>query len=219
MEIKLHKNLPLYKLSIDEFNDAFVDGIGIVETPAIGAKAMYFANIEDNSNIKLEVKETSTKQFFASEFKQELLGAAMIPDLPMYRPANDIIDHEHYVAFTAEEIRTIARVFFSRGCQNNINVGHTDKTASSNSFISYFIDETKGIGTPQGMDKLPEGTWVLGMYVSDKDLFNQLQASNMGFSVEGLFSYSKFEKADNKEVSLLKEELEEYENFLQSIRD
>jgi hypothetical protein len=170
METKTHKNIPLYKLSIDEFNDAFVDGVAIVDTPAIGVSAMYFAKIQDNTELKLEVKNTSSKQFFISEAKQEILGAAMIPDLPMYRPANEIIDHEHYVAFTAEEIRTIARVFFSKGCQNNINLGHTEQTASSNSFISYFIDESKGISTPKGMNKLPEGTWILGMHVSDKQL-------------------------------------------------
>jgi len=210
-----YKNLPLYKLSIDELNGAFVDAIGIVDEPAIGVNAMYFAKANDKSNVKLAIEEKSTKQFFATGSKQELLGAAMVPDTKMYRPANDIIDHEHYVMFTTEEIRTIARVFFSKGCMNNINLGHTDTTASSNTFISYFIDKEKGIGTPKGMPELPEGTWVVGMYVDDKEVFNKLIKSNFGFSVEGLFSYSSFQLSTDGD---LVKELQEYELFIDSIR-
>lgn len=219
METRLHKNIPLYKLSIDEFNDAFVDAVAIVDTPAIGVNAMYFAKIEDKTELTLAIKEAKSKQFFVSESKQEILGAAMVPELPMYRPANDIINHEHYVAFTAEEIRHIARVFFTKGCQNNINIGHTDTTAKSNSFISYFIDESKGISTPKGMDKLPEGTWVLGMHVSDKDLFNKLSESSVGFSVEGLFQYSSFKNVEAKqEVSPIKSKLDEYAKFVNQLK-
>jgi len=217
MENNTYKDLPLYKLSINVDDGAYVDAIGIVDTPAIGVNAMYFAKADDNTSLTLEIKESTSKQFFSTDSKQELLGAAMIPDTKMFRPANEVINHDHYVMFTREEIRTIARVFFTKGCMNNINLGHTDRTASSNTFISYFIDKSNGITTPKGMSDLPDGTWVLGMYVSDKEVFNKLTKSNFGFSVEGLFSYNKFIAVEPTITISLADELNDYDAFLKQI--
>jgi hypothetical protein len=221
MDNKTYKNLPLYKLSIEPDDNAWVDGIGLVDKPAIGVNSLFFSKLNDKSEVRIEVENTklnATKQTFSNISKQEILGAAMIPDKPMFRPANDVVKHDHYVAFTAEEIRKIARVFFDKGCQNNINIGHTSTTASSNTFISYFIDKSIGISTPQGMDELPDGTWVVGMYVQDKSVYDKLIQSDFGMSVEGLFSYSSFSEQHSQEpLTATQKQLNECEEFIKSI--
>ncbi|MCX2486603.1 XkdF-like putative serine protease domain-containing protein [Pedobacter sp. MR2016-24] len=212
---KTYNNLPLYKLNINVEDNAFVDAIGIVDEPAIASNALFFGKVTPDENIVLEVKESATKQMFSDSNKYELLGAAMIPDLPMFRPKNELIPHDHYVLFTADEIRHIAKVFHAKGCQNNINLQHTSTTADSFTFQSYFIDKSRNIGTPEGIETLPEGTWMVGMSVANQDTFNKLTKSNFGFSVEGLFGYSSFSKVMEKTpLELLEEQLQ----FLQSIK-
>lgn len=166
--------LPVYELRIDEEMNSVVDAIALVENPAIESEFIAFS------------KEQSHFTFSKNDEKMELLGAAMIPDMRIYR--EDENHKGYYVFFSKETIRNVAQVFFKHGFQDNMNLDH-DKALDASSFIfqSYIVDQGKGMTSPIGLN-LPDGTWVVGVKVTDKAIWSDIMSGKRkGFSIEGIF--------------------------------
>jgi hypothetical protein len=67
-----------------------------------------------------------------------------------------------------------------------------------------------GISSPKGLN-LPDGSWVVGMKVTDDNTWNEIKAGKLkGFSVEGLFQMmeSEIEQKHSKEKTEENELLE-----------
>lgn len=186
------KNLPLYEITVDENQEAFVDAIAFVDKPAIESNFLAFN----------EQKELS---FAFDDEKKELLGAAMIPDLKIFR--KDESGNGYEVFFSKETIRKTSQIFFSKGFQNNLNISHSATPANSYVFQSYIVDSDKGINPPKGID-VPDGAWIVGVKVEDEAIWNDVKSGKIkGFSVEGLFNLSpaKVKQEHSKQID---EELE-----------
>ncbi|WP_428329044.1 XkdF-like putative serine protease domain-containing protein [Mucilaginibacter sp.] len=154
-------------MKIDEANESFVSAIALVENPAIESDFIAFSKIE---------------YFAANDEKQELLGAAMIPDKPIYRNGDK---GDFYAVFSKDTIRQIAQVFAQKGLFNNTNIEHTIIPADSYVFQS-ITDER--IPSPAGLD-LPLGSWVVGVKVNNPTVWQAIKKGQIkGFSVEGIFS-------------------------------
>lgn len=167
--------LPLYELKINETDDAIVSEIAFVESPAIESDFLAF-----NSDKKKEY-------FISNDEKMELLGAAMIPDLKIYR--KDENGNEYEVFFSKETIHEIVQIFFKKGLQHQLNIGHTEQNAKSFIYQSYIVDSSKGLNSPKDLD-LPDGSWVIGVKVQDSKVWEDIKAGKQkGFSVEGLFDF------------------------------
>lgn len=178
-------DLPVYELKIDEAEDSFVSAIAIVDKPAIESSFIAFS------------KEQHKLTFSIDEDKQELIGAAMIPDQLIYRKAKD--GREYNVFFSKDTIRSIAQVYFKNGFQKNINLDHTEVDADSFVYQSYIVDESKGMNSPVGLN-LVDGSWVVGVKVNNPEVFADIKAGKRtGFSVEGIFQHyeAKFESENN----------------------
>lgn len=190
------KKLPLMVMKINPKEGSMVKGISIVGEPAIQSNFISFSN--DATPERFEV---------VSEERMELLGAAMIPDYPMYRNTKGI--GEYMSVFLAEDIRQIAQVFAERGFFNNMNIDHNkDVSAGSYVFQSYIVDSTKGISAPTGID-VPDGTWIVGVKVNDPAVWADIKSGKTnGFSVEGFFDI--FDVGVDLELSLA----EEFERLL-----
>ena len=104
------KKLATYELRINPTKDSFVSAIALVEDPAIESDFLTFS------------KEHVEFEFSANDEKQELLGAAMIPDMKIFRRDDD--GTEFNVFFSVETIREIAQVFFKRNFQQNLNLNN-----------------------------------------------------------------------------------------------
>lgn len=179
--------LELYELRINEEHDLIVDALAIVDSPAIESDFLAFS--KDQINLT----------FSADEEKMELIGAAMIPDMKIYRRSKG---QEYNVFFSADTIRQIAQVFFKRGFQGNMNLDHTATPAKSFIFQSYIVDKAKGMTSPKGLN-LPEGSWVVGVKVTDKDVWNEIkEGKRKGFSVEGVFEYFQSHQKKTEEQEL-----------------
>ncbi|WP_316841371.1 XkdF-like putative serine protease domain-containing protein [Pedobacter gandavensis] len=187
--------LKIYELGIDEFSDALVNAVALTGNPA--HESLFLAFNSDKS---------TSISFSVDDDKKELIGAAMIPNIPIFRKANEVIKEDHYVKFSIEDIRKASMLFFKNGYQNNLNIEHTSTDAKAYIFQSYIIDTDKNMMSPIGLD-LPNGTWVIGVKCDDEDVFKAVKELKAGFSVEGLFQY-KFqneEDGDNDVVSLIEE--------------
>ena len=156
---------------------SLVHSIALVGRPAIDSNFIAFS--DNNPEPKNPIK------FSSNDERMELIGAAMIPDLPMYRNTEET--GEYMSIFDAETIREIAQVFAERGLFNNMNLDHTDKSAGSYVFQSYIVDSEKGINAPIGIDA-PDGSWIVGVKVNDPAVWQDIKdGKRKGFSVEGFF--------------------------------
>lgn len=186
------KRLPRYELKINIKDDAIVSGIALVEQPAIESNFLAFSN------------EKAFAEFAANDEKMELLGAAMIPDQLIYRLDKETKE-EFEVYFTADTIRQIAQQYFKSGFQSNMNLNHTSVPAKSYIFQSFIVDKAKGLNAPKNIDA-PDGSWIIGVKVEDKEVWNDIKAGKMqGFSIEGMFqfletTFSKQEDTDDSDL-------------------
>lgn len=166
------KKLPLIELTINPEANSFVSAVALVQNPAIEVSFIAFSNKKQ-------------EYFSANNELKELLGAAMIPDVPIYR--NSPQTGEYVAKFSKETIRQIAQVFAQKGLFNNTNIEHTLIPAESFVFQSYITDEAKGIVAPKGID-VPDGSWIIGVKVLNDSVWENVKAGHIkGFSVEGIF--------------------------------
>lgn len=161
--------LPVIKLTIDENEESEleVNCVSFVDAPAIEKNFYAF-----NKN-------------YAFAFAEEkiVIGAAMIPDIPIYRKDEQ---GEYNVIFDKQTINKIAEKFYAKNFHQNTNIGHSGKVEGVNFFQSFIKDEAKGILGMKG--EYPDGTWFLGAKVSNDELWGKIKSGEVkGFSVEGLF--------------------------------
>jgi hypothetical protein len=189
--------MKVYRLTISPEDDSYVFAVADVEHPAIESEFIAFDKSQQNIS------------FAADEEKMELLGAALIPDKMIYR-RDEKTNEEFYVYFTKEDIRVIAQEFFKQGFNDNVNLDHTTKKSKSYIFQSFIVDHSKGIHGPEQLS-LPEGSWVIGKKILDKQEWEDIKAGKRnGFSVEGVFQMlpAKFEATQvNKEQQQADDEL------------
>jgi hypothetical protein len=181
--------LPIYELMINEDiqDDAEVSFIALVDRPAIQKNWNAF-----KENVKFQI---------ISEDKRIISGPVMLADSPIYR--NDNTNGEYYVVFSKDTIFKIAQKFFKKGYQANVNLMHDSEQQVSGvtMFESFISDKDRGILPMKGFEDAPDGSWFGSFKVEDDAVWQMIKEGKVkGFSVEGVFEYSK---AKTKEAQLL----------------
>lgn len=143
------------------------------------------------------------KQSFSIQDEEEriITGALMLADTPIYR--NDG-NGEYYVVFTADTIKKIAQKYFKKGYQNNVNLMHDSGQVMDGvtMFESWIVDEKRGIKPMKGFEEVKEGSWFGSFKVENEEVWNMIKEGKVrGFSVEGIFNYSKSLTAEEKMMS------------------
>ncbi|WP_158798088.1 XkdF-like putative serine protease domain-containing protein [Pedobacter sp. L105] len=170
--------LPSFYLSINPQTDGYVNAFAVTDDPAHESMYLAFSG------------EKEKQLFTASDARQEILGAAIIPDKKILRKPNQAFNAWHTVQFSASDIRLMAKEFFKNGFQHNINFNHTTQSIPGYFFQSGIVGN--GIGDIQvNQLSLPDGTWVLGAKIDDLNTYNSVKT--FGFSAEGLFNYSVYQ--------------------------
>jgi len=167
--------MKLIELIIDE-NELLsgINAISLVEYPAIEEDFVAL-----NSAKKVEFATQS-------EEKRILMGAALVPNKPIYRKNGE---DEFYVYFTKETIRRASEMFFQNGNQNNSTLEHEVDLQGLSVVESWIIeDEEYDKSRKYGLD-LPIGTWMVSMKVNNPDIWEGYVKSGKvkGFSIEGYF--------------------------------
>jgi hypothetical protein len=125
------------------------------------------------------------------------MGAAMIPDLPIYRRDER---GEYYAIFRKETIKALVQKLFKENKHNNFNEQHNAFKILDGVYIyqSFITDQELGILPPQGFENVADGTWFIAAKVENDEAWSKVKEDGIlkGFSVEGVFDLEpyKFKK-------------------------
>ena len=185
------KKLPLYKLVLTD-EDEGVDYVSFVDSPVIEQDFFAFAKEEDNQLLT---------KFKVDPKRRIVMGAMMLPDIPIYRNNGK---EEFMVVFDKQTIEKVAQKFFKKGLSNNVNVDHSQKVEGVHLYQSFITDKETGVQAPKGYPKVPEGSWF-GAYKVENDAVWQsvLNGTFKGFSIEGLFNKQPVKMSILEEVEYL----------------
>lgn len=193
----------IVELLLDEENQVTgIEAVSIVESPAI-----------ESDFIALNSQEIKLAK--VDEEKQILMGAALIPNKPIYRTNNE---EEFYVYFSADTVRKASELFFKNGNQNNATLEH--KLAVNDlTVVESWIVENKEKDKSALYDlEVPVGTWMISMKVNNSEIWNDFVKTGKvkGFSIEGYFADKATIQA-SKDTSETK--LEEIKELLKDLKN
>ena len=176
------KKIKRYKVGCDSETYA----ISLVEAPAI-----------ESEFVALE-KEDEKQVFLESNERHMVYGAALIPDMDIYR--NDG-EHEYYISFSKESIEKMSQDFMKEYRQYEVKTDHEDVANEVCVVESWLVsDAYKDKSNALGIN-VPEGSWMVGMKVNNIETWDRIKAGELkGFSVESLVSLEEFSKIDNNMI-------------------
>jgi len=159
-----------------------LQAIALVDKPAIGLNYQAFAPH------KFEVID---------EDKRIVMGAAMVPDLPIYRRDER---GEYYAIFKKETIKALVQKLFKENKHTEFNEQHNSFKILDGVYIyqSFITDVELGISAPSGFENVADGTWFIAAKVENDEAWAKVKEEGLlkGFSVEGVFDLEpyKFKK-------------------------
>jgi|TARA_R110000772_G_scaffold13275_3_gene39596 hypothetical protein len=199
--------MEIIELIIDE-NEEYsgIEAISVVESPAIEEEFIALKNQD-----KIRLAEVSKE-------KRLLMGAALIPEKPIYRKTDE---NEFYIYFSKETVAKASQMFLKNGNQGQATLEHTDKKLEGMNIVESWLveDDVHDKSRKYGLD-MPIGTWMVSMKVDNDDIWNNYVKENKikGFSIEGYFAdklnkpqdkqkdnYSEDDKLLNQIIDVLKE--------------
>ena len=193
--------MEIIELLLDEENEtAGIDAISIVSSPAIASDF-----------IKLKSQELKFAK--VDDEKRILMGAALIPNKPIYRKDEK---KEYYVYFSADTVRKASELFFMNGNQNNATLEHNMNLNGLTVVESWIVEGDQDKSKMYGLD-VPVGTWMVSMKVNNDEIWNEYVKTDKvkGFSIEGYFADKANIKASVEDVAEkeAEEKIEEIRNL------
>lgn len=190
--------LPIYELMISEdpTDNAEVNFVSLVERPAIQKNWQAF-----NNKVNFSI---------ANEERRIISGAIMLADTPIYR--RDDSHGEYFVIFSKETIFQIVQRYFKNKYQFNVNINHRQDMVLDDVYMfeSFISDKSRGILPMKGFEDAPDGSWFGSMKVDNDYAWNEAKSGNLnGFSVEGIFEYSKKPRREEQILEEVKKILSE----------
>jgi len=191
--------MDIIELILDEENEEMVgiEAVSIVENPAIESDFIALADQE----IKLAKVDDE---------KRIVMGAALIPNKPIFRKRNDTM---FYVYFSEDTVRRSSELFFQNGNQSNATLEHQMKANGLTVVESWIVEGEQDKSRIYGLD-VPKGTWMISMKIEDDKLWSEIKEGKKykGFSIEGYFAdKASIKKSDAKsEMAAIEEEEAEY---------
>tara|TARA_R100000541_G_scaffold16016_2_gene25564 strand:+ start:2267 stop:2884 length:618 start_codon:yes stop_codon:yes gene_type:complete len=169
--------MEIIELVIDE-NEEYsgIEAISVVESPAIEED---FIALKDQKQVRLAE---------ISKEKRLLMGAALIPEKPIYRKSGD---QEFYIYFSKDTVAKASQMFLKAGNQGQATMEHTDEKLEGMTIVESWLieDDVHDKSRKYGLD-MPIGTWMVAMKVDNDDIWNNYvkEGKVKGFSIEGYFA-------------------------------
>tara|TARA_R100001377_G_scaffold4680_1_gene2663 strand:+ start:9330 stop:9935 length:606 start_codon:yes stop_codon:yes gene_type:complete len=196
--------MEIIELIIEENEElSAIEAISLVESPAIEEN---FIALKNQNQIRLAE---------VSKSKRLLIGAALIPDKPIYRKSED---HEFYIYFSKETVAKASQMYLKSGNQGQATMEHSEEKLEGITVVESWIieDEVHDKSRAYGLD-LKVGTWMVTIKVDNNDIWeNYVQTKKiLGFSIEGYF----IDRVNNKPKDKQTDKLSEDEILLNSVID
>jgi hypothetical protein len=200
----------ILELIIDEEAELYgIDAISLVEHPAIES---------DWIAMNSQVVEFKTQ----NEEKRLIMGAALIPDKPIYRKNGE---EEYYVYFSKKTVRRAMELYFKNGNQANATLEHEHKINGLHVVESWIVEGEQDKSRIYGLE-VPVGTWMVSMKVENDAIWEKFvkEGSVKGFSIEGYFT-NRYEmaRATIKQDARYKEGkrvvMESYNDYPEAVRN
>jgi hypothetical protein len=164
----------IVELILDEQDEmAGVDAVSLVEYPAI----------EENF---VALKEQITLAEVDKE-KHILMGAALVPQKPIYRKNGD---EEFYIFFSKETIEKVSQLFLKNSKHKNATMEHEYQLTDMTIVESWIVEDAVHDKSRKFGMEVPVGTWMVSMKVEDDSVWNDYVKTGKvkGFSIEGYFA-------------------------------
>lgn len=168
--------------------------VSLVEDPAI--ESNFIALSKEKKLVQLE--------------KRLLVGAALIPNKPIYRNING---REFYISFDEATIEKLAQDFLANDYQHNITISHQEgvddivvveswiKTSENDKSVDYGINE-------------PIGTWFISVKVNNDEIWDRVKNGEYkGFSIEAMVGLDENLEL-NKELIMNEELIEKLREII-----
>ena len=193
---------PLLRLTISDEEDG-IKIISLVEFPAV----------EQNF---IQLSKQYPMHLSLNDEKKELLGVALIPDMPIYRRDEQ---GEYYVTFSAEAIRKAAIDFYKK---LNVNMADVEHSHDMENGITYFqsmiVDKENGI-CPTAFKDLPDGTWIVGCKIDNDEVWDAVKSGEVkGFSIDGYFHAEPEKQEEKPEEKSTIDSLDDLFDWLESLK-
>lgn len=195
--------MDIIELFIDEEDEiSGIEAVSIVENPAIEEDFIALKNHE-------------VKFAEVNKEKRILMGAALIPNKPIYRRNEE---NEYYIYFSRDTVRKASELFFIKGNYNKSTLEHGKALSGLVAVESWLVEDSKKDKSAAYGMEMPVGTWMLSMKVLNDDVWeNYVKTGKVkGFSIEGYFA-DRLERP-NEPNKLSEWEEEEAEYLLSEIR-
>jgi len=187
--------MDIVELFIDETDEVSgIEAISVVENPAI----------EENF---IALKNQEFKLAEVDKEKRILMGAALIPNKPIYRQNGE---QEYYIYFSQATVRKASELFFINGNQSNSTLEHQLELKGLTAVESWIVESEQDKSRMYDLN-VPMGTWMVSMKVNNDDVWKKVKAGEVkGFSIEGYFA-DKLERPNEpvKQSKMSKEEVAE----------
>ena len=165
--------MDIIELFIDEEDEVSgIEAISVVENPAI-----------ESDFIALKKQEFKLAEI--DKEKRLIMGAALIPNKPIYRQNED---QEYYIYFSKTTVRKASELFFMRGNQNNATLEHQLELKGLTAVESWIVESEQDKSRMYDLN-VPMGTWMVSMKVLNDEVWEQVKSGVVkGFSIEGYFA-------------------------------
>lgn len=162
--------------------------VSLVEDPAI--ESNFIALSKERIPIKLE------------DEKRLLVGAALVPNKPIYRNVNG---KEFYISFDEATIEKLAQDFLANDYQHNVTVEHQENVDDIVVVESWIKTSENDKSVGYGLNE-PIGTWFIGMKVNNDEIWQRIKDGYYkGFSIEAIVGLDEFINNNNLQLSMDKE--------------
>lgn len=177
------KKLKYYSVTFD--SDVYA--VSLVDEPAI------------ESNFIALSKQSEKRVFLEKDDKHIVMGAVLIPDMPIYRNQDG---EEFYLQFSSATIEKLAHDFLRMGRNFNFSYQHEKDVEGMSVIESWIVNDPK-------MDKcsiygidVPSGTWMMAAKVDNEELWGKIKNGDAkGFSIEAIVNLDEIKlKKENNEM-------------------
>jgi len=176
------------KCVVDDEMRLGVQAISLVEFPAI----------ETNWVALSEIKLSAI-----NEERRMLYGPALIPEKYILR-IDKQTGEEFYIYFDKETVYKCAHQFMLKNLHHNHTLEHRMSVTGCTVVETWYKESEQDKSVALGID-VPVGTWLVGSYVQNDDLWNEVKLGKVkGFSIEGIFDHMVTELSEQTDDLFIK---------------